>query len=158
MNSSLQNSTITEDEKWMEFALHEALKAENEGEVPVGAIIVKNNKIIAKGFNQTIQMHDACAHAEVEAIRQAGKNNNNHRLVGSTLYVTLEPCLMCFGAIIQARIDRIVFGAYDPKSSTCSFFQSNKNYLGLNHQLLISSGVLEKQSSSILKNFFKLKR
>jgi tRNA(adenine34) deaminase len=102
---------MNEDQKWMKIAIQEAKKAVNEGEVPVGAILVKNGMIIAKAHNRPITKNDATAHAEILAIRKAGKKEKNYRLVGTTLYVTLEPCLMCLGALINARIERIVFGA-----------------------------------------------
>lgn len=111
MNDALQ----TGDEYWMQQALLLAEKAEQQDEVPVGAVIVKDNQLIAEGWNQPIQSHDPSAHAEMQAMRAAGKALNNYRLVDTTLYVTLEPCSMCVGAMVHARVRRVVFGAYDVK-------------------------------------------
>lgn len=146
------------DESWMKIALNEAAQAEKKGEVPVGGILVKNNKIIAKAHNQTISNSDATAHAEILLIRLAGKIEKNYRLIDSTLYVTLEPCIMCLGAIIHARIGRIVFGAYDPKIGACvsNLDLINKNIF--NHKVLISDGILEQKSRQLLQTFFKSKR
>jgi tRNA(adenine34) deaminase len=141
---------MNEDEKWMKIALKEAQKAENEGEVPVGSILVVNNQLFAQGFNRPIKNNDPTAHAEIQVIREAAFKKNNYRLVGSTLYVTLEPCLMCFGAIINSRIERLVFGAHDSKVSMSSIIQSNKKSFLINHKLIVKGGVL--------KNFFKSKR
>tara|TARA_B100001971_G_C17744953_1_gene312538 strand:+ start:186 stop:548 length:363 start_codon:yes stop_codon:yes gene_type:complete len=110
---------MTNDKKWMSLALKQAIKAEEEGEVPVGAILVKDGLVIAEAHNQPISKHDASAHAEIQVLRIAGEIQKNYRFVNSTLYVTLEPCAMCLGAMIHARINRIVFGAYDPNSGVC---------------------------------------
>ena len=107
---------MSEDEKWMSLALKLAVKAEEEGEVPVGAILVKDGLLIAKAHNQPISTNDATAHAELQLIRTAGKKQENYRLTGTSLYVTLEPCAMCLGAMMHARIERIVYGAHDPKT------------------------------------------
>ena len=113
---------MNQDEKWMEFAIEEAKKAKNKNEVPVGAILVKDQRIISRGHNQPISTNDATAHAEILAIRKASKAQNNYRLVNTTLYVTLEPCAMCLGALVHARVSRIVFGAHDFK--TCLLYTS----------------------------------
>ena len=107
---------MTKDEKWMQIAIEEAKLAIKENEIPVGALLIKDGKLIAQAHNQPIINHDPTAHAEIQALRKAGKRQKNYRLVGSTLYVTLEPCAMCFGAMIHARVERIVFGAFYPKS------------------------------------------
>jgi len=114
---------MNEDEKWMQIAIQEAIKAEKEGEVPVGAILVKDGLLIAKAHNQPITTNDATAHAEIQLVRSAGKELQNYRLNGSTLFVTLEPCVMCFGAMVHARVKRIVYGAHDQKTGVCSSFQ-----------------------------------
>lgn len=146
------------DENWMQKALRLAQCAEDAGEVPVGALLVIDNECIAEGWNQPISTHDASAHAEIIAIRAAGKSLNNYRLTGSTLYVTLEPCAMCAGAIIHARISRVVFGASDPKAgaagSVFEILTTNK----LNHFPEVTGGVLEAQCAEILQTFFKNKR
>ena len=149
---------MNEDQKWMKIAIQEAKKAVNEGEVPVGAILVKNGMIIAKAHNRPITKNDATAHAEILAIRKAGKKEKNYRLVGTTLYVTLEPCLMCLGALINARIERIVFGAKNTKNGFCGSLVDLTNDSQFNHRAIVTGGVLEKQCQEILRSFFKLRR
>ena len=149
---------MNEDQKWMKIAIQEAKKAVNEGEVPVGAILVKNGMIIAKAHNRPITKNDATAHAEILAIRKAGKKEKNYRLVGTTLYVTLEPCLMCLGALINARIERIVFGAKNTKNGFCGSLVDLTNDSQFNHHAIVTGGVLEKQCQEILRSFFKLRR
>lgn len=150
--------TGTKDIDWMHLALEQAKKAEIVGEVPVGAVLVQNNELIATSHNQVITLNDPSAHAEILALREAGQVLNNYRLPGSCLYVTLEPCIMCMGTIIQARIERLVFGATDPKSGAAgSVYRVGTDNL-LNHSLDITKGVLQGECSSILKGFFKAKR
>jgi len=149
---------MTLDEKWMKIAIDEALLAMDENEIPVGSILVKNDKIIAQAHNQSILNNDPTAHAEIQLLRKAGKQQENYRLGGTTLYVTLEPCSMCFGAMIHARIERIVFGALDPKTGVCgSCIDLNKENF-YNHKISITGGVLNKECSELLKLFFKSKR
>jgi tRNA(adenine34) deaminase len=149
---------MNEDQKWMKIAIQEAKKAVNEGEVPVGAILVKNGMIIAKAHNRPITKNDATAHAEILAIRKAGKKEKNYRLVGTTLYVTLEPCLMCLGALINARIERIVFGAKNTKNGFCGSLIDMTNDSQFNHRPIVTGGILEKQCQEILRSFFRLRR
>jgi len=149
---------MTKDEKWMQIAIEEAELAMNENEVPVGAVLVKNNKLLAQAHNQPINQNDPSAHAEIQLLRKAGKQKENYRLVGSTLYVTLEPCAMCFGAMIHARIERIVFGALDPKTGVCGSCMSLNKENFFNHKISVTGGVLEKESSELLRLFFKSKR
>lgn len=149
---------MNEDEKWMSLALEQAKKAEEEGEVPVGAVLVKNGFIIEKAHNQPISTSDATAHAEIQVIRNAGKKLKNYRLTDSTLYVTLEPCAMCFGAIMHARLSRIVYGAYDAKTGVCGSCTDFRNLSCFHHQISITGGILQKECGSILHNFFKLRR
>ena len=149
---------MNEDQKWMKIAIQEAKKAVNEGEVPVGAILVKNGMVIAKAHNRPITKNDATAHAEILAIRKAGKKEKNYRLVGTTLYVTLEPCLMCLGALINARIERIVFGAKNTKNGFCGSLIDMTNDSQFNHRPIITGGILEKQCQEILRSFFRLRR
>ena len=127
----------------------------NENEIPIGSILVQNEKIIAKAHNQPIGNNDPTAHAEIQLLRKAGKQKENYRLIGSTLYVTLEPCAMCFGAMIHARIERIVFGALDPKTGVCGSCMNLNNENFFNHKISITGGVLEKESSDLLRLFFK---
>lgn len=146
------------DKKWMKYALLEAEKANHGGEVPVGAVIVQNNKLIESSHNQSIINKDATAHAEILVLRKAGKKQKNYRLNGTTLYVTLEPCVMCLGAIMQARVDRVVFGAYDSKTGACGSSINLTNKKCFNHKILLTSGVLEPECRKILQLFFKNRR
>ena len=149
---------MNEDEKWMRLALIEASIGESEGEVPVGAILINNNKLLAKAHNQPIIKHDPTAHAEIQVIRAAGQYLQNYRLPHSTLYVTLEPCTMCFGAIVHARIKRIVFAAYDLNTGVCGSCDNLNKTNYLNHKILIKGGVLEHESKKLLQLFFKKRR
>ena len=149
---------MNEDEKWMQIAIREANLAKNKGEVPVGAIIIQNNRIIAKAHNSPISKNDPTAHAEVLAIRNASKKLQNYRLPGTTLYVTLEPCAMCLGAVIHARINRIVFGASDPKNGVCGSSVNLTSEAFFNHKIIVNGGILEKDCKKILQSFFKLRR
>ena len=149
---------MTEDEKWMNLAIKQAIKAEKEGEVPIGAVLVKEGLIIAKAHNQPITKKDATAHAEIQLLRAAGKELQNYRLPGTTLYVTLEPCVMCFGAMIHARIERIVFGAHDPKTDVFGSYEVLSNANSFKHKINITGGVSEKKCSQLLHTFFKSRR
>ena len=149
---------MNEDEIWMKIAISEACQAASEDEVPVGAILVKNGFIIAQGHNQSISKSDPTAHAEIQVIRKAAKNLKNYRLTETTIYVTLEPCAMCLGAIMHARVGRIVFGAYDTKTGVCGSCGDLKDANFFHHQLQITGGVFEKKCRMILKDFFQKKR
>ena len=141
------------------MALAEAKKAARRDEVPVGAVIVnKNGIIVAKAGNRTKELTDPTAHAEIEVLRKAGKKLMNYRLPKTTLYVTLEPCAMCLGAMIHARIERVVFGASDPKSGVCGSTIDLSSESIFNHQISVSAGVLEHECKNILQSFFKLRR
>jgi len=143
---------------WMKMAIGLALKAEKNGEVPVGAVIEFDGRIIGEGYNSPVSTSDPSAHAEVIAFQQAGEALKNYRLTGSTLYVTLEPCIMCYAAAVHARIKKIFYGAADPKGgvfSTGSFEKIRKTF---NHFIEIESGLLEKESSELLKSFFRSRR
>jgi tRNA(adenine34) deaminase len=139
-------------------ALFYAKQAQLMGEVPVGAVVIQKNKIIAAAYNQTITSCDPSAHAEIQALRQAAQQQQNHRLVDVTLYVTLEPCLMCLGAMIQARIQRLVFGAYDTRLGILSKKKSLLQDINLNHRFQITGGILEKETAQLLKDFFLQRR
>lgn len=148
-----------DDNYWMRKALLLAEKAEAQGEVPVGALIVFDDEVIAEGYNNPITTHDPTSHAEIEAIRSAGVSLKNYRLSGATLYVTLEPCVMCAGAIIHARIGRLVYGAKDPKAGAAgSLFDLLPPDNRFNHKLEVTSGVMSLQCSAQLSSFFKRRR
>ena len=149
---------MNEDEKWMSLALEQAVKAEKEGEVPVGAILVKDGLVVARAHNQPISKNDATAHAEIQLLRAAGRKLKNYRLTGTSLYVTLEPCAMCLGAIMHARVERIVFGAHDPKTGVCGSSENLMDANCFNHKINLVSGVLENESKQLLKNFFISRR
>ncbi len=149
---------MDEDDRFMTMALEEAREALDHGEVPVGAVIVRDGTVLARGRNSSIELNDPTAHAEICAIRRAAEKENNYRLPGTTLYVTVEPCVMCAGAIVQARISRVVYGATDPKGgavdSLYRFFDDRK----LNHVADTRSGVLERECGEIMSGFFRRKR
>lgn len=146
------------DEHWMQRALLLAGRAEAAGEVPVGAVLVYEDVCIAEGRNQPIARHDPTAHAEVMALRSAGVSLGNYRCTGSTLYVTLEPCLMCVGAMVHARVRRLVFGAHDPKSGAVTSCLHGFDVPGLNHCVEWSGGVLGDACGEQLKQFFRSRR
>jgi tRNA(adenine34) deaminase len=139
------------DEQYMRLALELAGRA--EGEVPVGALVVMGGKVLGEGWNRPLSTHDASAHAEVEAIRAAGKAAGNYRLPGATLYVTVEPCVMCAGAIFHARITRVLYGAREPKTGAAELFLSR-----FNHHATVQGGVLEKECGEVLTRFFAARR
>ena len=149
---------MTRDEKWMKVAISEALLAMDENEVPVGAILVQGNNLIAKAHNQPIKKNDPTAHAEIQVLRKAGEKLKNYRLAKTTLYVTLEPCAMCFGAMIHARINRVVYGASDFKSGVCGSTIDLSSESIFNHQISVNSRVLEHECKNILQSFFKIRR
>ncbi len=138
----------------MGFALREARKAATQGEVPIGAVIVRDGSIVGRGFNRREARRDPSAHAEMIAIRQAARKLGNWRLTGTTLYVTLEPCIMCMGAILLSRIDRVVFGCHDPKGGAAGSLYDLSDDARLNHRVEIVSRVREGECSTILKDFF----
>ena len=142
----------------MQKALSAAEKAEKKSEVPIGAVIVKNGKIISEGYNRCIIDNDPTAHAEIVALRKASKKLNNYRLNGCSIYVTIEPCSMCAGALVNARIEKIFFGALDKKAGACKSVFKIVNSKKLNHKIEFHGGILEKECSFILKNFFENKR
>jgi tRNA(adenine34) deaminase len=146
------------DEYWMQRALQLAQQAEAEDEVPVGALIVRHNELIAEGWNRPIQSCDASAHAEINAMRDAGQALHNYRLIDTTLYVTLEPCAMCVGAMIHARIKRLVFAAYDPKTGAAGSVFDLVHAAEHNHRIEVTGGVLEAESRQLLQAFFQRKR
>jgi len=146
------------DERFMRHALGLAQRAREEGEVPVGAVVVLDEKVIGEGWNRPISASDPTAHAEIQAMRAAASTRKNYRLVGATLYVTLEPCAMCVGAMFHARLRRVVFGAADPKTgaagSTVNLFEEKR----LNHHALVQGGVLAAECGALLSGFFAARR
>ncbi len=146
------------DEQWMRHAIRLAQRAETQGEVPVGAVLVKDGQCLAEGWNIPIQSHDPTAHAEMMAMRHAGLALKNYRLTDATLYVTLEPCVMCMGAISHARVKRLVFGAFDPKRGAVCNALSLTDASFLNHSVDWQGGVLEQTCSELLRDFFLAKR
>ena len=146
------------DEAWMRYAFRLAQRAEQQGEVPVGAIVVKDDLCISEGWNVPITTHDPTAHAEMVALRKAGLALENYRLCDATLYVTLEPCVMCMGAMSHARIKRLVFGAFDPKRGAVCHALNLSDASFLNHRIDWVGGVLEIECSELLSNFFRVRR
>ena len=146
---------MTEDERWMESALHEAEQAYKRKEVPIGAVIVQERRIVGKGYNQIETLQDPTAHAEMIAITAAASFLGSRRFEGCTLYVTLEPCAMCAGAIVLARIPRIVFGAPDPKAGACGTLFNIVQDERLNHRAELIPGILEPRCAALLKDFFQ---
>ena len=149
---------IPEAEKWMQRALEQARQAQALGEVPVGCVIVRDGNVIGEGFNQPISSHDPCAHAEIVALRAAGRRENNYRLPGATLFVTIEPCTMCVGAMIHARIDTVVFGAREPKAGALVSNLRLHEAGHFNHRLQVEGGCLEAECGRLLSDFFRERR
>ena len=147
-----------DDETYMHRAIDIAGTAAQNGEVPVAAVVVVDNAIIAQGMNRTIGDADPCAHAEIVALRAAAQAQNNHRLSRATLYVTLEPCTMCVGAMVQARIRRLVFGAYDAKAGALGSAIDLSGSAAFNHRFEINGGVLADECGALLRTFFAAKR
>ncbi len=146
------------DRQYMQMAIEQAQLAAQSGEVPVGAILVRDGQVLAKTFNKPIANHDPSAHAEMLALREAALTQENYRIPGSTLYVTLEPCAMCSGAMLHARIDRVVYGAADPKTgaagSVLDLFSSKQ----INHQTSVEGGIMSEECGQLLRDFFKGRR
>ena len=149
---------MTQEEKFMKAALRQAQKAAKMDETPIGCVIVYEEKIIARGYNRRNTEKNTLAHAELSAIRKASKKLGDWRLEGCTMYVTLEPCQMCAGAIVQSRMDKVVIGAMNPKAGCAGSVMNLLPIPAFNHQVALDSGILEKECSSILTNFFKALR
>jgi tRNA(adenine34) deaminase len=154
----LSGSRPISDQKWMMHALSLAHKAEAEGEVPVGAVVVRDDNMVGEGWNRNITLNDPSAHAEIVALRRAGQKLKNHRLPGCVLYVTLEPCAMCVGAMIHARLDRVLFGATDPKTGALGGAYSLPAEHPHNHVLEYQGGLMANDASEFLKTFFRTRR
>ncbi len=146
------------DEDFMRRAMELAARAEADGEVPVGAVVVYQGQVVGEGWNRSITQHDATAHAEIMALRQAGKVLQNYRLIDATLYVTLEPCPMCAGAMVHSRIGKVVFGAHDLKTGAAGSIMNLLSYEQVNHHVAIESGVLADECRQQLQAFFKRRR
>jgi tRNA(adenine34) deaminase len=146
------------NDSYMRLALEQARRAADAGEVPVGAVVVMNGAVIGAGHNQPISTHDPTAHAEIVAIRAAAQAAGNYRLTGSTLYVTVEPCLMCVGAMVHARIGEVVFGATEPKAGALVSTQRAHEHAALNHRLTVTGGILAEQCGAVLTEFFDRRR
>lgn len=157
-SASLSGGSVTSDEKWMSIALEYARAAELEGEVPVGAVLVRGEEILGSGNNRTIRDADPTAHAELVAIRAAARSQGDWRLQGATLYVTLEPCAMCAGGIVLSRVSRVVFGAHDPKAGMGGSLENLLQDKRLNHFCKVDYGILASESSLLLKSFFRERR
>lgn len=159
MSKILPGATADVDTHWMQLALEQAQQAAEAGEVPVGAVLVnQHNELLAAGHNQPISSHDPTAHAEIMVLRQAAKTIQNYRLIDTTLYVTLEPCVMCVGAMVHARVKRLVYGAEEYKTgailSSCKLLDESH----FNHKIEIKSGVLQQQCADIMSDFFTRRR
>ncbi|RKQ40614.1 tRNA adenosine(34) deaminase TadA [Enterobacter sp. R1(2018)] len=153
----VSNSEFTH-EYWMRHALTLARRAWDEGEVPVGAVLVYKNQVIGEGWNRPIGRHDPTAHAEIMALRQGGMVLQNYRLLDTTLYVTLEPCVMCAGAMVHSRIGTLVFGARDAKTGAIGSLMDVLGHPGMNHQVGVTEGVLAAECSAMLSDFFRARR
>ena len=146
------------DRQFMQQALEQAHLAALAGEVPVGAVLVRDGEVVSKGFNQPITTHDPSAHAEMLALRQAALSEHNYRLPGTTLYVTLEPCAMCAGAMLHARVERVVYGAADPKTGAAGSVLDVFSSKQINHQTTAEGGVMGEECGQLLRDFFKERR
>jgi tRNA(adenine34) deaminase len=153
-----ERQTTASDEFWMEEALRTAQRALEAGEVPVGAVVVQDGEIVGRGWNRNLTDFDPTAHAEIIALRQAGANLGNHRLGDCELFATIEPCSMCAGALVHARLKRLVYGADDPKAGAVHSVMEVLNHPQLNHQMEVRGGVLAGRCSELLQSFFRSRR
>lgn len=154
MNNELESPDI----HWMRRALELAQLAARQGEVPVGAVLVKDGKLVAEGYNRPIADNDPTGHAEMRVLREAGKVMSNYRLPGTTLYVTLEPCPMCAGALVHARVERVVFAAVDPRTGAAGSVFNLLQSDALNHHCVVTAGILAEESGQLLREFFRFRR
>lgn len=149
---------LSEDEKWMRYAQQLAEQAAEAGEVPVGAVVVRDGEVLGEGWNKPISGHDPCAHAEIIALRNAATNVENYRLIGATLYVTIEPCTMCAGAIVHSRVKRLVYGATEPKAGAISSNAQVLDQPWMNYRVEYQGGVLAEECSQMISAFFQRRR
>ena len=154
----MMSKTGSDDERFMQAALTEARRAEESGEVPVGAIVVRQGQIVGRGHNRNVLDNDATGHAEVVALREAGRTLGNHRLSDCELFVTIEPCAMCAGAIVHARVKRLIYGAFDAKAGAVQSVMRVLNHPQLNHLVEVDSGVLGAECAALIQEFFRRKR
>ena len=154
----ITNSQTTNDELWMEEALRSAQRALEAGEVPVGAVVVHENRIVGRGWNRNILDKDPTAHAEIVALREAAITLSNHRLPACDLFVTIEPCAMCAGAILHARIGRLIYGADDPKAGAVRSVMQVLDHPQVNHRVEVACGVLAGRCAEVLQDFFRSRR
>jgi len=158
MSDNLPDSNQPQDQHWMKVALGLARQAELAGEVPVGAVLVKDNQLIAEGYNNPIGSYDPTAHAEIQVLRKAAQILGNYRLVDTTLYVTLEPCAMCAMAMVHARVKRLVFATREPRTGAGGSLYQLLQHPGHNHQIEVSEGLFADESRELLQNFFRARR
>ncbi|MEJ2401469.1 MAG: tRNA adenosine(34) deaminase TadA [Xanthomonadales bacterium] len=158
IDSGMDETFSAADTHWMHRALELATRAERKGEVPVGAVLVRDEEVLGEGWNRPITLNDPSAHAEILAMRQAGERTGNYRLPGSTLYVTLEPCAMCVGAMVHARIERVVYAAPDPKTGALGGAFSLPDLHAHNHVLRVAGGLLADEAGELLRSFFRQRR
>ncbi|MGA8153957.1 MAG: tRNA adenosine(34) deaminase TadA [Terriglobales bacterium] len=158
MPNSRAGDRSSSDELWMEEALRAAQRALEAGEVPVGAVVVMEDKVVGRGWNRNLADSDPTAHAEIVALREAGRNVGNHRLGDCTLFATIEPCAMCAGALVHARIKRLVYGADDPKAGAVHSAVMVLNHPKLNHRMEVRGGVLAGKTAELLQTFFRNRR
>ena len=154
----MEGDQIKFDEECMRIALDEARQALKEGEVPVGAVLVFEEEVLARAHNMPISLNDPTAHAEIMVLREAALRKGNYRLPNTALYVTVEPCLMCAGALIQARVEKLIFGAFDHKAGACGSVYDIPSSPGILHKITVISGVLEEECREIIQAFFKTRR
>jgi tRNA(adenine34) deaminase len=155
---SEEAAVVQSDEDFMRAALDEALRAGQNNEVPVGAVVVVDGEIVGTGFNHPIGAHDPTAHAEIVALRAAARYLGNYRLTGSTIYVTIEPCQMCVGAMVHARVARVVYGAVEPKAGAIESAMRAHEHSALNHRMTATGGVLEAECRGMIQRFFRERR
>ncbi len=153
-----ENQLTSADERFMRMALREAQRGAREGEIPVGAVVVHEGRVLARAHNRPIHLHDPSAHAEVLALRRAARKSLNYRLEGCDLYVTIEPCAMCAGAIVHSRLRRLIYGAPDPKAGACGTALRVLNHRKLNHRVETTRGILAIECASVIQEFFRSKR
>lgn len=157
-NAEVPGSEWLTHERFMRLALGEAVRGAREGEIPVGAVLTRDGRVLARAHNRPVHLHDPSAHAEILAMRRAAKKLGNYRMEGCSLYVTIEPCAMCAGAIVQARLRRVVFGAADPKSGACGSALRVLNHRKLNHRVEVTRGLLAAECAGVIQEFFRNKR
>jgi len=146
------------EEKYMRMALEEAKQALKKGEVPIGAVLIFKGEVLARAHNMPITLNDPTAHAEILVLREASLKKKNYRLPNTSLYVTVEPCLMCVGALLQARVRKLIFGAFDPKAGACGSVYDIPSSPGILHKMTVVSGILEKECREIIQGFFRTRR